>query len=164
MARLKAAPVKVTKKQRETLEAIVRKRSSAQQLVTRSRIILLAGAGVGVRATVRELGIGREAVQRWRRRWEELSEVADVVMRLSDIPRPGAPAVYSAEQVCEIMALACELPESRGLAMTHWTQQALADEAVKQGIVESISQRSVGRFLKRSGLEAASNARLAEHN
>jgi hypothetical protein len=47
------------------------------------------------------------------------------------------------------VALACEAPEDSDLPISHWTQQALADEAMRRGIVEEISQRSVGRFLKR---------------
>lgn len=162
MARLSAAPITLNATQRQTLEAIVRKRTSAQQLVTRAKIILAADAGEGVRETTRALGVTRKVVQGWRRRWLERAEVADVEVRLADAPRPGAPATYGPEQICAIVALACEKPESQGRAITHWTQQELADEAVKQGIVEAISQRSVGRFLKRSGLKTTPRTRVAE--
>jgi transposase len=74
-----------------------------------------------------------------------------VVERLSDAPRCGAPARITAEQICAIVALACERPKESGRPVTHWSQQELADEAMKRGIVEQISQRSVGRFLKRIG-------------
>lgn len=150
MARLSAVPLTLNETQRQTLEAIVRKRTSAQQLVTRAKVILAADAGEGVRETTRALGVTRKVVQGWRRRWLVRKEVANVEARLADAPRPGAPASYRPEQICAIVALACEKPASQGRAITHWTQQELADEAVKQGKVESISQRSVGRFLKRS--------------
>ena len=162
MARLAAAPITLNATQRQTLEANVRKRTSAQQLVTRAKIILAADAGEGVRETTRALGVTRKVVQGWRRRWLECAEVADVEARLADAPRPGAPATYGPEQICAIVALACEKPGSQGRAITHWTQQELADEAVKQGIVEAISQRSVGRFLKRSGLKTTPRTRVAE--
>jgi hypothetical protein len=59
------------------------------------------------------------------------------------------------------VALACENPrEESGRPITHWTPPELADEAVKRGIVESISPRSVGRFLGRGGSEASSGAPL----
>lgn len=58
------------------------------------------------------------------------------------------------------MAMACERPEDSQRSITHWTQQELADEAIKRGIVDYVSQRSVGRFLKRSGLATASHERL----
>ena len=43
--------------------------------------------------------------------------------------------------------------EDSGRPITHWTPPELADEAKKRGIVESISPRSVGRFLGRGGLK-----------
>ena len=49
-------------------------------------------------------------VQRWRRRWLATQTIADILVRLADAPRPGAPATYTPEQVCAIVALACERP------------------------------------------------------
>lgn len=161
MARLTAAALEVSEQHREALEAIVRKRTSPQQQVLRARIILLASEGVGVHETMRRLGIARTTVQIWRRRWREADE-EDVVARLSDLPRSGAPATYSPEQVCAIVAIACERPEDCNRAMTHWTQRELAEEAVKRGIVQSLSPRAIGHFLKRCLPTTASRARLAD--
>ncbi len=82
-------------------------------------------------------------------------------MRLADAPRSGAPAHFTAEQVCAIIALACEPPSACGRPITHWSQNELAREAVKRGLAGSISQRSVGRMLKRGRPQAASGAALA---
>ena len=161
MARLAAAPIELTEEQRQTLEAIVRKHTSPQQLVTRARILLLAAQGHGIRAIAAQLHIARGRVQSWRRRWLAAPASAAVASRLADLPRPGAPATYTAEEICAIVALACESPEASGRPISQWTQQELADEAVKRGLVESISQRSVGRFLKRSRPPAAPRARMA---
>ena len=73
---------------------------------------------------------------------------------LADLPRPGAPPIFTAEQVCQLMALACRKPEELGLPFTTWTPSELARSAVQEGIVTSISSASVGRFLK-SGRFAA---------
>lgn len=162
MARLAAAPLELTEEQRQALEAIVRKHTSPQQLVTRARIILLAAQGQGIRAIAAQLHIARGRVQSWRRRWLTAPASAAVAQRLADLPRPGAPATYTPEQICAIVALACESPEVSGRPVSQWTQQELADEAVKRGLVESLSQRSVGRFLKRSRPPAAPRARLAD--
>jgi putative transposase len=66
---------------------------------------------------------------------------------LADAPRPGTPPTFTAEQICAIVALACEPPEASGVPITHWSQSALAREATKRGLVETISHGSVGRFL-----------------
>jgi len=161
MPLLRAAPVPVTDRERQQLGALVRQQTCPQQLAVRARIILLAGRGAGVRPTADELDIGRSTVQAWRRRWLENSG-ASVAERLSDAPRPGTPPTVAPEQVCRIIALACEAPQGSGRAITHWTQREIADEAIKRGIVAGISSRSVGRFLKRRGPQGASHPRLAQ--
>jgi putative transposase len=60
------------------------------------------------------------------------------------------------------MALACEPPEASGRPISHWTPRELADEAIKRGIVETISERQVGRFLKSSRAQTASKPLLAQ--
>ena len=145
MARLTAVALEVSEQQREELKAIVRKRTSPQQQVVRARIVLLASEGVGVHESMRRLRIARTTVQIWRRRWREADE-EDVAAHLSDRPRSGAPATYTPEQVCAIVAIACERPQDSDRPMTHWTHRELADEAVKRGIVESISPRPSGTF------------------
>ena len=67
---------------------------------------------------------------------------------LSDEPRPGAPPRFTPEQIVQIVALACEMPEDSGRPISDWTPRELKEEVVKRGIVETISVRSVGRFLK----------------
>ncbi len=153
--------LEVSEQERTELEAIVRKRTSAQQHVVRAQIILRASEGVGVRETMRRLNITRRTVQIWRRRWRESSRQS-VLERLSDLPRPGAPAKYTPQQVCAIVAIACERPnEDSARPMTHWTQRELADEALKRGIVESISPRAIGHFLKRCRPSTTSHTWLA---
>jgi len=70
-----------------------------------------------------------------------------VIAVLMDEARKGAPAKFSPEQVAGIIALACEPPSDSGLPVSHWTPPELAREAIKRGIVESISPRQVDRFL-----------------
>jgi putative transposase len=68
---------------------------------------------------------------------------------LVDARRSGGPGIFTPEQILEIIAIACELPEEESdRPVTHWPPREVADEAVKRNIVSSISTRSVGRFLK----------------
>jgi putative transposase len=57
-------------------------------------------------------------------------------------------ATFSAEQWCQIIALACEPPEASARPISHWTPRELADEARKRGIVATISARHVGRLVQ----------------
>lgn len=56
---------------------------------------------------------------------------------------------FMPEEICQIMALACEDPETLDVPISHWSQSELARQAVARGIVKSISHGSVGRFLKK---------------
>ena len=147
--------------QRAALERLRRAHRTPQQLALRAWIILLAGDGRGVRETARLTGVEAKTVRLWRRRWLAAKDADGVADRLADAPRSGAPATFSAEQVCAIVALACEPPSASGCPITHWSQSALARAAVERGLVGQISQRSVGRMLKRGRPAAASGAALA---
>ena len=73
--------------------------------------------------------------------------VRETARRLG-VAHSGTPPTFGAEQICAIVALACERPSDSGRPITHWTQAELADEAVKRGIVASISPDSIGRLFK----------------
>ena len=142
-----AEPIVLGEVEREELDRLIRAHSTPQQLALRARIILLAADGIGNRDSARRLGITVQTVRCWRRRWSGAPDLA-LAERLADAPRPGTPPTFTPEQICAILALACEPPEASGIPITHWSQSALAREAVKRGLVETISHGSVGRFSK----------------
>ena len=59
----------------------------------------------------------------------------------------------SLEQLLHLFALACEKPEDYGRPISHWTARELADAVIKQGIVERISPRHVGRLMNEADLK-----------
>jgi putative transposase len=144
--------------EREELEKLLNRRSAPQQIVLRAKIILLAEEGNNNREIGRELNITRVMARRWRDRWLELSlRSLPVIERLVDSERRGKPATFSMEQVVELFALACSQPEDYGRPISHWTSRELAEEMVKQGIVESISPRHVGRLLEEAQIKPHQN-------
>jgi putative transposase len=158
----KAPPVRLSSEHERELNNLVRAHSTPQKLAERARIILLAAAGLGVEETAHQLGIWRKTAGHWRRRWRSADESASVAARLSDAPRCGAPATFTPEVICQIMALACENPEMLDVPISHWSQSELARQSVARGIVKSISHGSVGGFKKRGRSQAASQPLLAD--
>lgn len=148
------------------LEALIRRHSTPQQIAVRAQIVLLAQQGLNNQGIARKLGISRDMARHWRGRWQSVQDIPATDMtaaqRLADAPRPGAPAKIRAEAYCQIMALACQPPEMLGRPITQWTERELAEEAILQGIVLSISPRQVGRFLKSSRPQATSQPLLAD--
>lgn len=145
----KASPLELSPEHQQELNALVRAHSTPQKLAERSRIILLASAGQGVSETAGQLGIWCKMASHWRRRWRDAPASAGVAARLADAPRSGAPARFTPEAICRIIAMACENPETLDIPISHWSQSELARQSVARGIVKSISHGSVGRFLKK---------------
>lgn len=169
--------ITLTPLQQSLLEQVVRRPTSPQGLVHRAQIILAAAKGANNAQIAQALDLTRGTVRRWRARWREACPALDAAEAagesepslralletiLADEPRSGAPATFTPEQLVQIVALACEAPADSGRPVTHWTPRELAEEAVRRGIVVSISPRSVGRFLKGGGLEAASQSLLVD--
>jgi transposase len=120
----------------------------------RAKIILRSGAGEGHGEISRALGISKYTSRLWRTHWIELSgRELSVEERLEDAARCGTPATFTLEQLTQLYALACEPPEKYGRPISHWTARELADELMKQKIVERISQRHVGRLLAEADLK-----------
>lgn len=165
MARLKAIEIGLSEEAENGLKKLVNKQKAGQQMVKRARIVLAANHGKSYRQIMKEMDVSLSMVQRWRNRWLMFKAVPltelSVEERLEDSPRPGAPARITADQRCQIEKLACDKPEKVGRPITHWTNREIADEIIKQGIVETISARHAGRLLKRSRYQAASNPLLA---
>jgi transposase len=163
----KAAKVTVTERQHELLLALRNATTAPSHLRQRAAVILLAFDGLRNDEIAARIGLGRFQVGRWRRRWARAwSGLIDLECRetgadlrraieaiLSDAARPGAPGKFTAEQVTQILAVACEPPEKSGRPITHWTAHELADEVVKRGIVDSISTTQVGRYLREAAMQ-----------
>jgi transposase len=166
MPGLKPPEVKLTDEERDALKTLVRRHNTRQQIALRGRIVLATADGKNNRQIARELGIHVGTARSWRNRWLTLHPIAlddlSVEERLEDLPRPGAPAEITAEQRCQIEAMACEDPEDSGHPVSHWTAQEIADEIVKRGIVDHISPRHAARLLKRGRSQAPSDSVLAD--
>src|SRR5207253_1758330 len=138
---------------RRDLIALVRRHTAPQQLVLRARIILLAADGLNNCQIARTLGLEADTVRLWRQRWQTLQDVAltdrSVAERLTDAPRSGCPARITPEQVCRIVALACEAPSAAGRPISQWTGREIAAEIVRREIVPTISGRHAARLLKK---------------
>jgi putative transposase len=170
-----AAKVVITERQQALLRSMAWSRSCPQGLAQRAEMILLAFEGHHNEVIAQRLGCERHGVGIWRRRWQQAfakrvviectekppawrEAIAEV---LGDLPRAGCGGQFTAEQIAQILAVACEPPEQSRRPVTHWTSRELADEVIQRGIVPSIAVRQVGRFLKEGRTEAASESVLA---
>ena len=160
--------IQLTPTLQKILEQIARCYTNPHYLVLRAKIILLAAIGANNTEVARRLDIDPDTAGKWRTSWlateanllaaeaeglteKELRVLVEVV--LADAPRSGAPDTFSPKQLVQIVALACENPRQSDREISHWTPRELADEAVKRGIVITISPRHVGRVLDEADLK-----------
>ena len=173
-----AKPIRLSAKQRGILEQVRNARTSKQAYAQRAAIILLANEGESTRRIGRELGIGREMVAQWRNRWvEQAASLAEaelagaedrddrkrILAMLDDAPRSGCRGKFSPEQICQIIAVACESAQDCGLPVSHWSLRSLAQEVVARGIVDSISVSKLHVFLKSGRIKTAQDKNLDSH-
>lgn len=166
MSRPKNTTLKLSSEEREELESVVRRHKVGQQIALRGRIILEVDAGKANKEIAKELGISLAPVELWPKRWIALQGIPASELsaeeRLEDLPRPGAPAQITADQRCQIVAMACEKPEASGRPISQWTAREIADEIVNRKILPSISSRHAARLLKRSRSQTALDSLLAD--
>jgi putative transposase len=154
VARLAPKQLNLSDGDRLELQQLVNRHNAARQIVLRAKIILLASEGKNHGEIARSLDISLDMARLWRNRWLETSDKKlPPHQRLQDSERIGAPVKFNMEQVIELFALACSKPEDYGRPISHWTARELADEITKQGIIESISVRHVGRLLEEAELK-----------
>ena len=163
----KAAKIQCTEKQLAILKKLAAATTSPQRIVQRAWIIVMGYEKKFNRDIAVQVGLHSAQVGVWRRRWKESFEAliaiecresTAVLTRaieqvLSDARRSGSPGTFSAEQVTQILATACEPPENSGRPIDNWTQRELTDEVIKRQIVSSISVSQVGYYLKQADLQ-----------
>jgi transposase len=139
----KTALVRLTPGQRAELTGRLEREALNGRRRRHLQILLLADGGRTDEQIASATGASRSTVERHRTRFaREGLEAA-----LADKPRSGAPAKLDGKQEAMIVALACsDAPEGRA----RWTAKLLANRAVELEVVESISESTVRRVLKKT--------------
>jgi transposase len=132
------ARVLVSPSERTTLEHWVQRRSTAQGLALRARIVLACTSGRTDVDVARDLRIRRSTVGEWRRRFQR-----DRLDGWLDEPRPGAPRRITDGMVERVIT---ETLEATPRDATHWSTRAMAKAT-------GLSQSAVARIWKAFALQ-----------
>ena len=133
-----AVPVELDELEHEQLESWSRRRTSAQALALRSRIVLAAAQGLKNTEIAERLGVKRHTAAKWRARFAEQR-----LAGLLDEPRPGRPRTVSDAQVEEVIV---KTLESAPRDATHWSTRSMAAEV-------GLTQTAVSRIWRAFGLQ-----------
>lgn len=141
----KIKKLKLTKKEQKTLKALTKSGTIKARKVNRCRILLLASEGKSQYEIADILKMSRTTINETCKRYIQ----GGLNNALNEKPRPGAPNIFSGRQQAKITALACS-KAPQGYA--RWSLRLLADKAVELKIVETISYKTVGEYLKKTNL------------
>lgn len=139
----KVAFVRLTPEQRAELTDRLEHEALNGRRRRHFQVLLVADEGRTDEQVAAATGASRSTVERIRKRFAaEGLEAA-----LADKPRSGAPAKLDGKQQAMIVALACsDAPEGHA----HWTARLLASRVVELEVIESISESTVRRVLKKT--------------
>ena len=131
-------PIRITADEQRTLEAWMRRPTTARALAERARIVLAASRGESNTAVADRLGVDRNTVGKWRRRF-----LTKRIAGLLDEPRPGAPRQIGDDAVERVLALTLE---TRPVDATHWSTRSMAKTS-------GLSQSAVSRIWRAFALQ-----------
>ena len=135
--------------QQQRLEHLIRAGTTAQQLVARARIVLLAAAGWSNTKIASRVGVCVDTVRKWRHRgWVQPGTAS-----FGDAKRSGRPPSFTPVQVAAVKALACQPPEASGVPLSRWSCPDLAVQVVADGIAASVSTSTVRRWLAEDAIK-----------
>ncbi len=160
----KVEKIKMSERQEELLKIMSTGRKVKSSYKQRANILLRAKEGETHTNIAKVYDIQINTVIKWRNKWirnyEEImkTETEDpkklkekIENILSDCYRSGSKGKFTEEQKTKIIAISLELPEKMGVPISQWSPKQLAKKVMELGIVESISERQVGRYLKKNG-------------
>ena len=122
----------------EALRSLASRRTTAQALALRARIVLTCAAGERNQDVAARLGVTPQTVGKWRARF-----LAQRLNGLHDEPRPGVPRSIDD---AKIEAVIVATLESMPVDATHWSSRAMARKS-------GISTSSVQRIWRAFGLQ-----------
>jgi hypothetical protein len=100
----KPPKIVLTDAERQGLEKLIHRYSTPQQTALRARVVLLAADGKNQAEIAQEMNVSMDMARLWRQRWLALRPISleelSVEERFEDLPRPGAPARLTADQIC----------------------------------------------------------------
>ena len=173
----KAEEITISSEIKNILNTIANCTKNPYRLVRRAKIILEVAKRLKMSQISEKWDLSRSRVRYWRNKWKENYSLLEqgqqenlssqklklmIISILSDRERAGRPNTYSPEQIVQIISVACEEPSNSSRPISHWSRRELKAEVIKREIVENISDRTVGRFLKRSETTTTSLSLLAQ--
>lgn len=144
MTRPKLHRVELSESDTQRLNDLIGKGQASARVIRRAHVLLLAAEDKEDKDVSAALHLNAQTVYQLRKRFAS----GGLEATLYDKPRLGSKPMLDGKQEALLVALACSQPEER----ESWTMQLLADKLVELKVVDSISDETVRRTLKKTNL------------
>jgi transposase len=135
--------VELTEDERRQLQARGKKGKVVARKLRRAHLLPLAAEGYTDREIAAALQVGVSTVERIRKRFVE----GGIEWALTERPRPGGAPKLQGKDEAFLIATACSTPPP---GRQRWTLKLLADRVVEVGVVDTISDETLRRTLKKT--------------
>lgn len=135
--------VELLEEQRWRLRHLIAAETWSARILNRAHILLLADEGRTDADIAAALHVSQATVQRTRRRFVQDGLEAT----MNERRRCGGPRTFTGKHEAMVIALACSAPPE---GQQRWTLQLLADRLVELKVVDTISDETVRRILKKT--------------
>jgi transposase len=149
--RAKKYVIKLTDDERKALRQMTKSGTHTARSITRANILLNLDEGLGEKqgqaAVAQICGVSTVTVYNVSKQYT--TEGLDAALARKKREAPPVPSKITGEIEAKIIALCCgEPPKGR----TRWTLRLLEEKTIELGIVDAISDNTVGRLLKKHHL------------
>ncbi len=145
--------INLSGKEKQILRQLKRAGKTERRIADRARIILWTAQWIPVEEIARRLEIDRATVLNWRRWFSERRQQGlPLAECLCDRPRSGRPHKFSALEIAQIKAVACEQPAKLGLPLSRFSVGEIVLWIKQSGTVSAISTSTVWRLLHHDAL------------
>jgi transposase len=139
--------------EKQTLRRLQRTATTERRLADRARIILWTAEWVAVDTIAERLDIHRDTVIVWRQRFQQGQDQGQALIdHLRDRPRSGRPRQFSAGQVTQIQAIACEKPAELQLPLSRFSVGEIVVWIRQADVVPTISRSTAWRLLHEAAI------------
>ncbi len=139
----KKIDIELSADEQEQLNALLSKGKVGARVLKRAQIVRLVALGKSDAVIVEALGVGDATIWRTRVRFQE----GGLKRALYEKARPGNPRLLDEAGEAALIALSCsDTPHGE----ERWTLRMLAGGLVELGVVDSVSEDTVGRVLKKT--------------
>lgn len=143
--------VRLTEEERKGLEELISKGKSVAYKIKHAHILLKADVNDGLGWSDEEMAeafsVHRNTVCNVRQRFVEFGLEGALDRKRQE--EPSRKRIFDGEKEAKLIAIACSEPPS---GRARWTLKMLADELVALEVVESVSDQTVRRTLKKTRL------------